>query len=481
MANHQHVYPNADQIPSSVDFTGEVKTEYGTFRYVNGKLHGELEPAILWKDGTVGFFLNGVETPYSVWFKKAVQNPTVFVGNDGGSILPPSGYFTGVLTNRDRTFLQFFVNGKWQSTNGNPSYYTASKVAWEKDNRYDRTDGPAEVWQDNWQDNREVQDYWNKTGYFARDREAWAKSLPVGTEFNPRKVPCVCCATDEFSDRDTYTGVVVEKGSSETIVWFKDGKIHRDDGGPAIYDKHGYKAWLKNNEFHREDGPAKIYSDGNEYYYLNGEIFYSRNEWLEHKKKKKNQQLNQEPEASVNEPKPQQEEKTETMSQQSLLDKINFQKESEEAAYRTARNELLKLVRGYILDRMAETQKTKKQQEAVRNTFEAFFQTELGGAVILGMAGGILPAIEDKIPEFIRTHFVRLGKEFRVSAMAATGNEIVEKIQTSLGPNFLRTLSSFDKFSVEEVSTTTTTTKTQHSQQEVEVVGSNTSVRKNTL
>lgn len=481
MANHQHVYPNADQIPSSVDFTGEVKTEYGTFRYVNGKLHGELEPAVLWKDGTVSFFLDGVETKYETWFKKAVQNPTVFVGNNaGGSILPPSESFTGVLTNRDRTFLQFFVNGKWQSTNGNPSYYTAYKVCWEKNNRYDRTDGPAAVWQDN----REDQYFWTKNGYFAKDRKAWAKSLPVGTEFNPRRVPCSCCATDEFSDRDTYTGVIVEEGSNETIVWLKDGKIHRDDGGPAVYDKHGYsKAWYKNNELHREDGPAKIYSDGKECYYLNGEIFYSRKEWLEHKKK--NQRPTTTPEVSVvNEPKPQhqQEEKTETMSQQSLLDKINFQKESEEAAYRTARNELLKLVRGYILDRIAETQKTKKQQEAVRNTFEAFFQTELGGAVILGMAGGILPAIEDKIPEFIRTHFIRLGKEFRVAAMAATGNEIVEKVQTSLGPNFLRTLSTFDKFSVEEVqptaTTNTTTIKTQQQQQEVVV---NAGVRKSGL
>lgn len=455
-------YPNSDQIPSE-NFTGEVKTEYGTFRYVDGLLHGELEPAVLWKDGTVGFFLNGIETPYAAWFKQAKHHSSVVLDTNNGSIIPPTENFTGVLSNKDRSYLQFFVNGKWQSTNGNPSYYIANKVAWEKENRYHRMDGPAEVWQDD----RKNQHYWNVYGYFGKDREAWAKCLPVGTEFNPRKVPCSCCATDEFLDRDTYTGVVVEAGQNETTVWLKNGKIHRDDGGPAVYNKNGYKAWYKDGELHRQDGPAKIFSDGSESYYLNGKVFYTRDEWLKEVQKAK----------ETKKPTKGKEETTTMSNSSSLLDKINFQKESEEAAYRTARNELLKLVRTYILDRMAETQKTKKQQEAVRNTFETFFQSELGGAVILGMAGGILPAIEDKIPEFIRQHFVRLGKEFRVSAMAATGNEIVEKVQSSLGPNFMRTLSSFDKFSVEEIESTTTSKP----QQELVLVGSNSGARKNTL
>lgn len=78
--------------------------------------------------------------------------------------------------------------------------------------------------------------------------------------------------------------------SCEKIYWYKDGKLHRENGpahsfyertitgkitrtdeyvingklhredGPAIVDSNGNETWYKNNEKHREDGPAFIKS-----------------------------------------------------------------------------------------------------------------------------------------------------------------------------------------------------------------------------
>jgi hypothetical protein len=51
--------------------------------------------------------------------------------------------------------------------------------------------------------------------------------------------------------------------------WFKDGKLHREDG-PAIIESDGSEYWYKNGKLHREDGPAIACKDGTKHYYLNG-------------------------------------------------------------------------------------------------------------------------------------------------------------------------------------------------------------------
>jgi hypothetical protein len=53
-----------------------------------------------------------------------------------------------------------------------------------------------------------------------------------------------------------------------TEYWYKDGKIHREDG-PAYISKNGTKAWYKDGDLHREDGPAVIHPNGTQYWYLN--------------------------------------------------------------------------------------------------------------------------------------------------------------------------------------------------------------------
>lgn len=51
--------------------------------------------------------------------------------------------------------------------------------------------------------------------------------------------------------------------------WFKDGKIHREDG-PAIVSAN-VQHWCKDGKMHREDGPASVFSNGRHFFYINGE------------------------------------------------------------------------------------------------------------------------------------------------------------------------------------------------------------------
>ena len=53
-----------------------------------------------------------------------------------------------------------------------------------------------------------------------------------------------------------------------TKEWYKNGKLHREDG-PAVIHSDGFKMWLIKGKLHREDGPAKIWPDGYCEYYLN--------------------------------------------------------------------------------------------------------------------------------------------------------------------------------------------------------------------
>ncbi len=63
----------------------------------------------------------------------------------------------------------------------------------------------------------------------------------------------------------TYTVKVDE----DTIKWYLNGQLHREDG-PATELAIGTKIWYLNGQHHREDGPAIEYDDGDKYWYLKG-------------------------------------------------------------------------------------------------------------------------------------------------------------------------------------------------------------------
>lgn len=59
-----------------------------------------------------------------------------------------------------------------------------------------------------------------------------------------------------------------ENGS---VVWYKNGKKHREDG-PACIWSDGSKAWYLNGKLHREDGPAVEMANGLNFFYLGGKL-----------------------------------------------------------------------------------------------------------------------------------------------------------------------------------------------------------------
>lgn len=67
-----------------------------------------------------------------------------------------------------------------------------------------------------------------------------------------------------------YTGIV--EFANGTKNWFKDGKVHREDG-PAVEWANGDRGWYKNGEPHREDGPAFESVNGSKEWYLEDQYY----------------------------------------------------------------------------------------------------------------------------------------------------------------------------------------------------------------
>jgi hypothetical protein len=65
--------------------------------------------------------------------------------------------------------------------------------------------------------------------------------------------------------------IVADNGTYK--VWYKQGKIHRDNDLPAISRNESYQEWYKDGELHRDgDLPAIIGSDNHQEWYVNGEV-----------------------------------------------------------------------------------------------------------------------------------------------------------------------------------------------------------------
>ena len=70
----------------------------------------------------------------------------------------------------------------------------------------------------------------------------------------------------------------LEIDSSGNKFWYKNDKLHREDG-PAIEYVSGHKHWFIEDMWHREDGPAIEWPNGDFYWFIDGkEIEVSSNE-----------------------------------------------------------------------------------------------------------------------------------------------------------------------------------------------------------
>ncbi len=76
---------------------------------------------------------------------------------------------------------------------------------------------------------------------------------------------------EKFSEvPDNFTGRAEDRHGIKW--WYKNGKIHRDDGPAYKSIFSGLELWYKNGVYHRTDGPAFIHSDGDVEYFINGKL-----------------------------------------------------------------------------------------------------------------------------------------------------------------------------------------------------------------
>ena len=74
-------------------------------------------------------------------------------------------------------------------------------------------------------------------------------------------------------DKTEYT---LDKYTTGTMAWRKDGESHRDKDLPAIIYRTGDMFWCKNGVYHRDnDLPAIIWGNGNMYWFKNGKFIKS--------------------------------------------------------------------------------------------------------------------------------------------------------------------------------------------------------------
>lgn len=57
-----------------------------------------------------------------------------------------------------------------------------------------------------------------------------------------------------------------------TEEWYRDGCLHRTDGGPAVTTGDGSTYWYRDGQLHRTDGPAVMESDGTRAWYQRGRL-----------------------------------------------------------------------------------------------------------------------------------------------------------------------------------------------------------------
>ena len=85
-----------------------------------------------------------------------------------------------------------------------------------------------------------------------------------------RDNPKLVTSAFNFKGIETFTGVA--KSKDNTIVYYLNGKHHRENG-PAVTYNDGDMSWSLNGKYHREDGPAIERAKGTKYWYLNGERY----------------------------------------------------------------------------------------------------------------------------------------------------------------------------------------------------------------
>ena len=99
---------------------------------------------------------------------------------------------------------------------------------------------------------------WYKNGKLHRDNDLPAEIYPNGSQ---------CWYKNGKRHRDNDLPAIISSGTQE---WFKKGKRHRNNDLPAVIYQSGNQCWYKNGKIHRDnDLPAEIETNGTQRWYKN--------------------------------------------------------------------------------------------------------------------------------------------------------------------------------------------------------------------
>jgi hypothetical protein len=75
-----------------------------------------------------------------------------------------------------------------------------------------------------------------------------------------------------FHWKEHRDGAPAYVGIDGTTKWFQYGKLHRDNGDPAVVYHFGDREWWQEGQLHREGAPAIERNDGTKEWYAKGKL-----------------------------------------------------------------------------------------------------------------------------------------------------------------------------------------------------------------
>ena len=205
--------------------------------FLNGKRHCEDGPAFEDPDGTKQWYLNDKQYSESDWriavgeLKK--PKPQVLELKYGEK-LPVS--YTGIaeFDNGDKVW---YLNGYLHREDGPAIEWANGDKEWFLNGKLHREDGPAYEGADGTKD------------WFLNGREYAESEWKVAVEKLKKQEPQVLELKEGEFRPENYTGIA--KWPNGTKAWYLNGDSHREDG-PAFEMANGYKGWWLNGDEYTE-------------------------------------------------------------------------------------------------------------------------------------------------------------------------------------------------------------------------------------
>jgi hypothetical protein len=270
--------------------------EYGNLMYHNkyNELHHEGGPAIVWKNGTKEWYINGKHHRIDGPAIKNADGEEKWYQNgelhrlDGPAIIYEDGhkewYYRGKRHREDGpavddpVYKGWYIHGKRHNDNGPAIIWKSGNEEWYKNDQLHREDGPAMV-------RSNGDEAWYVNGKLHREGGPAIKNVDgeerwhINGELHREDGPAITFSDgstlwyyrDQFHREDGPAAEykATDKHPAKTL-WYRYGKLHRLDG-PAIIEGDS-TMWYKEGKLHRDGGPAVEKPDGTKEWWINGKI-----------------------------------------------------------------------------------------------------------------------------------------------------------------------------------------------------------------